>query len=90
MMSGVAEPNGRDAAAGSPKVGDDIELRLIALESRFCHQERMAEEMSDVVARQARTIDGLTAQVRVLQERLAEILAGWPRSPQDESPPPHY
>ncbi len=50
----------------------------------------MAEELSEVVARQALTIDVLTAQIRRLTGRMAEIAEGWSRSPQDDKPPPHY
>ncbi len=66
------------------------EQRLIALESRLSHHERLAEELSEVVAQQARTIDLLKAQVRHLRERLSEVAEGWSRSSQDDKPPPHY
>ena len=66
------------------------EQRLISLESRFSYHERMVEEMSDVMAQQARAIDNLTAQCSRLRERLHEIEAGWSVSPQDDKPPPHY
>ena len=69
---------------------DDMQQRLIALETRLTHHERMAEEMSDVLAEQQRTIDRLTAQVRRLGERLRDMSADWSPSPQDEKPPPHY
>jgi SlyX protein len=68
----------------------ETEQRLIALESRLTHHERMAEEMSDVIADQQRAIDVLTLQVRRLGERLREMAAGWSPSPQDDKPPPHY
>ena len=66
------------------------ENRVIALESRLTHQERMIEDMSDIVARQADAIDRLSVQVRRLQERLRDLAAGWQSSPQDDKPPPHY
>jgi len=69
---------------------EEIEQRLIALEIRLSHHERMAEEMSEVVARQARTIDILTAQLRHLREQVGEIAAGWPRSSPQDDKPPHY
>lgn len=68
----------------------NIEERLIALESRLTHHERMAEEMSDVIAEQQRTIDLLTLQMRRLSERMRDMAAGWSPSPQDDRPPPHY
>ena len=69
---------------------DPIEERLIALEIRLTHHERMVEEMSEIIARQAETIDLLSAQLRRLNGRLSEVAAGWQPSPQDDKPPPHY
>jgi SlyX protein len=77
-------------AKGLSIVSDDLHQRLVALESRISHHERMAEELSDVLADQRRTIDLLTAQVRRLSGRLQDMAAGWSPSPQDEKPPPHY
>ena len=69
---------------------DDMQQRLIALETRLTHHERMAEELSNVIAEQQRTIDLLTAQVRRLSSRLQDMAANWSPSPQDDRPPPHY
>lgn len=69
---------------------DPVESRLIELETRLAHYERLAEDLSAVMAEQGRIIDRMAAQVRRLSERLAELEAGWPRSPQDDKPPPHY
>jgi SlyX protein len=69
---------------------DDMQQRLIALETRLTHHERMAEELSDVIADQQKTIDLLTAQLRRLTERMRDMAAGWSSSPQDDKPPPHY
>lgn len=69
---------------------DDAEARLIDLESRLAHHERMAEELSAVVYEQGRTIALLTAQLRRLRDRIEVVEAGDIRSPQDDKPPPHY
>ena len=68
---------------------DSDESRLMEVESRLAHHERMAEELSSVMAEQARTIDILTRQVRQLTERLEDIEADWKRPPAHEKPP-HY
>lgn len=70
--------------------GDEVSRRLAALESRLSHHEVMAEELSEVVTLQGRTIDNLTAEIRRLRARLAAAEAGYTVSPQDEKPPPHY
>ncbi|ASG20674.1 SlyX family protein [Nitrospirillum viridazoti] len=69
---------------------DSVEQRLIDLEMRITHHERMAEELSQVVADQGQMIDMLTARVHRLLARLQEAEGGWRPSPQDEKPPPHY
>jgi SlyX protein len=70
---------------------EPLEPRIVELERRLALHERMAEELSAVVADQARTIDLLTLRVRKLLERLQTVEAvAWDRSPQDDQPPPHY
>lgn len=69
---------------------DSVESRLVELEIRLAHHERLAEDLSAVMAEQGRIIDRMAAQVRRLLERLTEMESGWPRSPQDDKPPPHY
>jgi len=70
---------------------DTLEDRLIALECRLAHHERMAEEISDVMVSQGRMIDVMSAEIRRLRARLGEIESGGSqRLPQDEPPPPHY
>lgn len=67
-----------------------LEARLIDLESRIAHYERMAEDLSSVIAEQGRTIDLLTERMRRMITRMRDMEAGWDRSPQDDKPPPHY
>ncbi|ARJ68182.1 SlyX protein [Magnetospirillum sp. ME-1] len=69
---------------------DEVSRRLVALESRLSHHEVMAEELSEVAARQGRVIDDLAAEIRRLRARLAAAEAGYAPSQQDEKPPPHY
>jgi SlyX protein len=75
---------------GAPAMTSSIEDCLIALESRLAHHERTAEDLSDVLAAQQKTIDILTLQVRRLTDRVRELEVGHERSPQDDKPPPHY
>ena len=48
------------------------EKRIIELEIQTTHLSQTVEELSEVVARQAREIDDLTRHVRMLLGRLAE------------------
>jgi len=68
---------------------EDLETRLIELESRLAHQERMAEELSSVMAEQGRLLDVLTAQLRQVTDRLLDMEDDRYRAP-DDKPPPHY
>lgn len=72
------------------KSNDSVEQRLVDLESRLAHHEQVAEDLSQVVAEQAKVIDMLTLQIRRVHHRIKEVEEGWDRSPQDDRPPPHY
>jgi SlyX protein len=64
----------------------DLEERIVDLELRFMRQEKLAHELSDVIAVQQRTIDRLIVELRTLRE---QVLAGSEAMPKDERPP-HY
>ncbi len=67
---------------------ESLEERLISLESRLAHNQRMAEDLSDLVIRQTQTLDVLTKQVERLRSRILELESDWPA--EDDKPPPHY
>jgi SlyX protein len=70
-------------------MSEDLERRLIEVEQRLSFSERMAEELSGVVAEQGRLIDTLDRKLAELRKRFEETTT-WQPSPQDEQPPPHY
>lgn len=70
-------------------MNESLERRLVEIEQRLSYSERAAEDLSNVVAAQGRTIDTLERKVSELRRRLEET-AAWQPSPQDEQPPPHY
>ncbi len=63
----------------------DMQERLIDLESRLMHQEKLYEQLNEVVTEQAALIDRLHREISRLKE---QILAG-PNEDVNE-PPPHY
>lgn len=69
---------------------DPQEARLVELEGRLAHFEKLADDLSAVMADQGRLIDALNAQVRRLAERLGEVEAVTARTAPDDKPPPHY
>lgn len=69
---------------------EDLVRRLNDLEIRAAYYEQMADDLSQIMARQSDTIDRLTLQVRHLSDRQKGMEAQWAPSPQDSKPPPHY
>jgi SlyX protein len=62
-----------------------LEGRLVDLELRFMKLERLANDLSDTVATQQRTIDALRTEMRRLRDRFAQ------QEPEPgNEPPPHY
>lgn len=71
-------------------IAPPVEERLIELEVRLAFQERMIEDLSEVVAEQAKSLEKLTAILSRQGDRLLSLEQGGGASPQDERPPPHY
>ena len=69
---------------------EDLVQRLTDLEVRAAYYEQMADDLSQIIARQSDSIDRLSVQVRHLSDRQKGMEAQWPPSPQDSKPPPHY
>jgi SlyX protein len=70
-------------------MSEALERRLIDLEARIAHHERMAEELSAVIYDQGKTIDALLRQLQRLKGRILEMEDGGNRVPPNEKPP-HY
>ncbi len=64
--------------------------RLDAVEERLAHLIRAVEDLSDVVAGQAKEIERLTRRVQMLMEREAEREAAGLGSAEANVPPPHW
>ena len=64
--------------------------RLEALEFKVAHLERALAELSDVLARQQRELDGLRGRHAQLLARLAEWETPTGASGDGHEPPPHY
>lgn len=61
------------------------ERRVVELELKFMHQERLLEELSGVLAAQQKELAQLTAELSALRERLRAAEEAVPNEP-----PPHY
>ena len=64
--------------------------RIEGLEERIAHLTRMVEDLSDVVARQAKEMERLSRLVQLLVEREAEREAMAIDGPSANVPPPHW
>lgn len=64
--------------------------RLHRAEEQIAHLTRMVDDLSDVVARQAREIDRLSRRVGLLMEREAEREATGNSIPLADQKPPHW
>ena len=62
---------------------------LEQVQSKIAHLERSMGELSDVVFRQHREIQALTAQLKILKERLDGASSDESRAGIEERPP-HY
>jgi SlyX protein len=64
-----------------------MESRIVELEVRFMHQERLLEELSAVLLDQGRSLERLRAEVTALRARVA---SGPEEQAPDNERPPHY
>ena len=64
--------------------------RVERLEERVAHLMAAVEDLSDVVARQGREIEGLERRVRVLLEREAARDSALGEAPEGNVRPPHW
>lgn len=67
----------------------DEESRIEALEIRAAHQDRMIDDLNDVIAQQWREIERLKRRMAALDDQI-EKFEQFAQSGQKEPPPPHY
>ena len=60
-----------------------MEERLVKLEIRSAHQERLAEELSTIVAEFGRRIAALERENRSFREMLSSLAPSTPESPDE-------
>jgi len=65
--------------------GEELEKRIVDLELRFMRQEKLVDDLNEVIVGQRREIDRLLAEVKSLREQVladADAIAN--------ERPPHY
>lgn len=66
---------------------DDLDERLIAIETALANQERIVEDLNSVVIEQGKMIDRLLKQNQYL---LSVVDQDTVKPLSEETPPPHY
>lgn len=66
---------------------NDIENRLIEIEIALANQERVVEDLNQVIIEQGKHIDKLQKQIKYLVDNV-DVNVVKPLS--EETPPPHY
>ena len=64
--------------------------RIVALEVRVAHQDRVIEDLNALVTEQWKQIDALAKQVERMADRLLRVEDNAPAPDTPEPPPPHY
>jgi SlyX protein len=67
-----------------------MDERLIELEIRYMHQEKIINDLSEMVYRQELSMERLARDINMLKEQLSIALPSLSRASEDEEPPPHY
>ena len=67
-----------------------MDSRLNELEIQLMHQQRLVDELNELVYQQQQTIDGLVAEIGQIKEQLQMVLPSLVKEPGEELPPPHY
>lgn len=63
---------------------------LLPLEEKIAHLNRVVDDLSEVVAKQASQIDILSRRVGLLMERAAESISENGSTPLGDQLPPHW
>ena len=69
---------------------DDLEDRVIDLETHLAHQGATVQDLSDMIARQWDVIDRMVKKVERLEDRIRILEADVETVMPEEPPPPHY
>lgn len=64
--------------------------RITDLEIQLTHHQNQVDELNSLVYCQQLQIDSLSSELKQIKEQLQIALPSLVRSPEEESPPPHY
>lgn len=64
-----------------------MEDRIIDLEIKFTHQEKIIDELNEVIIEQGKEIIELKKKIKLLKDSFDQQLV---KNEEEEVPPPHY
>lgn len=67
-----------------------MEERITELELRYMQQERIIEELNEIICRQEVAIEAIKREMVTFKEQFMAISPSVSRDPDQEEPPPHY
>jgi SlyX protein len=67
-----------------------MEKRFEYLETKLIYQEKIIEDLNEVVTTQQRQIDDILKKFLAIEAHVTAILPSITRTPAEESPTPHY
>lgn len=70
--------------------GEELEARLVELETRVAFQDDLISTLSEQVSRQELDLRELWEAKRLMNKQLSEISPSNLKREEDETPPPHY
>jgi len=71
-------------------MGDDLQRRLVELETRLAFQEQALAELSDALAASRRETARNAELLRRALEEMKQTRGDFFADPSEEPPPPHY
>lgn len=67
-----------------------MDERLTDLEVKLSFQDRMIQDLNEVVIRQQHEIEKLRAEVKTIRSQIGDTDSPQIRDQSEEAPPPHY
>ena len=68
-------------------MNDEVENRLIEIETALANQETFIDDLNEVVIKQGKIIDALVQQMKIIKETMPQDFV---KPLSEETPPPHY
>lgn len=65
----------------------ELEGRLIEIEIALANQEKILDDLNEVIITQGKIIDGLVKQTKFIKDSLPQDVV---KPLEEETPPPHY